>query len=165
MATIQAGAQSVDFTLTGIDNKRYSLSEALKQGPVLAAFFKSSCPVCQFTFPFLERFYRHFRESKAQIWAISQDEPEETRGFVDEYGLTMPGLRVDTRRYPTSNAYGICYVPTIILIGQTGDVIQSSAGFQKNDLVQMARKLEVLTGKKGFILFRDEDDVPDSRAG
>lgn len=165
MTTIRAGTQAADFTLPGIDSKQYSLAEALKQGPVLIAFFKSVCPVCQFTFPFLERFYRHFRETKAQIWAISQDEPDETREFINEYRLTMPVLLDDTRRYPTSNAYGIRYVPSIFLIGQGGDVIQDSAGFQKQDLIQMGRKLEVLTGKKGFIPFRDEDDVPNSRAG
>lgn len=166
MTAIQAGAQSIEFTLPGLDNKQYSLAEALKKGPVLAAFFKSSCPVCQFTFPFLDRFCRHFRDTKAHIWGISQDEADETREFVSEYHLTMPVLLEDVRHnYPTSNAYGIRYVPSIFLIGQGGDVLQSSIGFQRQDLAQMARKLEILTGKKGFVPFRDEDDVPNSKAG
>ena len=165
MAALQAGAQAGEFSLPGMDNNQYSLAEALKQGPVLLAFFKSSCPVCQFTFPFLDRFYRHFRDTKAHIWAISQDDCGETREFINEYRLGMPVLLDDTRRYPTSNAYGVQFVPTVFLIGQAGDILHTAVGFQKQGLIQMGRKLEVLTGKKGFVPFREDDDVPDSRAG
>jgi len=165
MAALEVGARAGDFSLPGMDNKQYSLAEALKQGPVLLAFFKSSCPVCQFTFPFLDRFYRHFRDSKAHVWAISQDDRGETGEFISEYRLGMPVLLDDTRRYPTSNAYGIQIVPTVFLIGQAGDILHTAVGFQKQGLIQMGRKLEVLTGKKGFVPFREDDDVPDSRAG
>lgn len=162
---IQAGARAREFTLPALDQKQYSLAEALKQGPVLAAFFKSSCPVCQFTFPFLDRFYRHFRDTKAHIWAICQDEAGDARNFVSEFRLAMPVLLDDVRTYATSNAYGLTHVPTVFLIGQNGEVLQSSSGFQKQDLIQIARKLEVLTGKKGFVPFREDDEVPDSRGG
>jgi peroxiredoxin len=121
-----------------MDNKQYSLGEALKVGPVLAAFFKTSCPVCQFTFPFLERFYRHFKETKARIWAVSQDDRRDTQEFIDEYGLTMPVLLEDVKHnYPTSNAYGLTHVPSIFLIGQNGEVLHSSVGFNKQDLIQI----------------------------
>lgn len=166
MAALEAGVRAADFTLTGLDKKQYSLAEALKQGPVLAAFFKSSCPVCQFTFAFLDRFYRHFRDTKANIWAISQDDREETEEFRREYRLGMPVLLEDIAHdYPTSNAYGLTHVPSIFLIGQAGDVLLSSVGFQRQDLIQMARRLELLTGKKGFTPFREDDDVPSSKAG
>jgi len=162
---IQAGARAQGFTLLALDQKQYSLAEALKQGPVLAAFFKSSCPICQFTLPFLDRFHRHFRDTKAHVWAICQDEADEARSFVSEFRLAMPVLLEDVRTYATSNAYGLTQVPTIFLIGQNGEIIQSSTGFQKQELIQIARKLEVLTGKKGFVAFREDDEVPDSRAG
>jgi peroxiredoxin len=162
---IQAGARAPAFLLTALDNKQYSLAEALKQGPVLVAFFKSSCPICQLAFPFLDRFYRNFRDTKAHVWAVSQDEADETREFVREFRLGMPVLLEDVRTYATSNAYGLTHVPTIFLVGQNGDVLQSSSGFQKQDLIQIARKLELLTGKKGFVLFREGDDVPSSRPG
>ncbi len=166
MATLEAGARAVDFTLPALDSKQYALAEALKAGPVLAAFFKTSCPTCQFTFPFLERFYRHFRDSKAHIWAICQDKRQEAREFAAEYGLSMPLLLEDPDQdYPVSNAYGLTHVPTIFLIGQAGEILQSSVGFLRKDLVQMARKLETLTGKKGFVPFRDEDEAPDYRSG
>lgn len=162
---IQAGAPAHDFALAALDGKRYSLTEALKEGPVLAAFFKSSCPVCQFTFPFLDRFHRFFRDTKAHVWAISQDEARDASEFAREYELAMPLLIEDVDSYETSNAYGLTHVPSIFLIGQNGEVLQSSVGFQRHDLVQMGRRLELLTGKKGFVPFKDDDDVPNSRAG
>ena len=59
MAALEPDSRAVDFSLAGLDDKKYSLAESLKEGPVLAAFFKSSCPVCQLTFPFLERVHHH----------------------------------------------------------------------------------------------------------
>ncbi len=166
MSALEAGARAADFTLPALDKKTYSLEEALKSGPVLAAFFKSSCPVCQFTLPFLERFYRHFRDTKAHIWAISQDEREEAREFAGEYGLTIPMLLDDVaRHFPASNAYGLTHVPTLFLIDQAGGILQTSVGFVRKDLVQIARKLETLTGKKGFVPFHPDDEVPEWRGG
>lgn len=166
MPAIEAGARAADFQLAALDAKSYSLSAALKQGPVLAAFFKSSCPVCQFTIPFVERFYRHFRDTKAQIWAVSQDDSAESAEFASEYGLTMPVLLDDIDNdYPVSNVYGLTHVPSLFLIGQNGEVLHTSVGFVKKDLMQIGRKLETLTSKKGFTPFREDDDVPEWRGG
>ena len=152
MAALEAGSRALDFALPTVDNKTYSLAESLKEGPVLAAFFKSSCPICQLTFPFLERFQRHFRDTKAQVWAVCQDERQEAQAFAAEYGLTMPVLLDELEQnYPVSNAYGLTHVPTVFLIGQAGDILQTSVGFVRKDLVQMGRKLEVLTSRKGFV--------------
>ena len=68
MSVIPAGASAPPFELPGIDGGRYSLQEALREGPVLAAFFKISCPTSQFTFPFLQRidvYKRQFQASPA----------------------------------------------------------------------------------------------------
>ena len=166
MGALEAESRAGDFLLPGLDDKKYSLAESLKEGPVLAAFFKSSCPVCQLTFPFLERFYHHFRDTKARIWAVCQDEPEEARAFAAEYGLSMPMLLEDVEgHYPVSNAYGLTHVPTLFLIGQAGDILQTSVGFVRKDLLQIGRKLEMLTGRKGFLLFLEDDDAPEWQSG
>ncbi len=166
MSALEAESRAADFLLPGLDNKTYSLAESLKGGPVLAAFFKSSCPVCQLTFPFLERFQHHFRETKAHIWAVSQDEPEEALTFATEYGLSMPVLLENVEHnYPVSNAYGLTHVPTVFLIGQAGDILQTSVGFVRKELVQMGRRLEMLPGRKGFVPFGEADEVPEWQSG
>src|SRR5882672_2029720 len=55
MAALTAGTNAPDISLAAVDGTTFSLQNALQKGPVLAAFFKVSCPVCQygFTFPTL----------------------------------------------------------------------------------------------------------------
>ncbi len=61
MPALDAGVMAPDFTLPTVDGKQVSLKEALKKGPVLLAFFKVSCPVCQYAFPFFERVFESNR--------------------------------------------------------------------------------------------------------
>src|SRR6266852_1166076 len=137
MTRVEAGKVAPSFTLPGMNGTRYSLAEALKKGPVLAAFFKVSCPVCQFTLPFVERLHESYGEEKASIWAISQDDARDTREFCEEFGLHFPAL-VDDDGYPASNAYGLTNVPSIFLIAPDGKVSVTSIGFEKAALEKMA---------------------------
>ncbi len=161
MGAIQAGTLAPEFTWPGTDGKTYSLKDALAQGPMLVAFFKVSCPVCQFTFPFLERFHRHF----GRVWGVSQDQEKDSRAFAREYGITFPILLEDTEDYPTSNAYGLEFVPTIFLLDRSGEILQTSVGFGKKDLEEIAAKMESLLGKKGFSPFQAGEDVPAFKSG
>ena len=75
-------------------------------GPVLLAFFKVSCPTCQFTFPFLERLYQQLREQGVQIWGIVQDKAQDGARFAATFGVTFPIL-IDDSPYKVSRAYGL----------------------------------------------------------
>ena len=55
MTNIAAGNLAPGFSLKSLEDQEYSLGKLLRRGPVVLAFFKISCPVCQFTFPFIER--------------------------------------------------------------------------------------------------------------
>ena len=80
------------FRLKALDGKDVSLGELLENGPVVAAFFKISCPVCQFTFPFLERMYKRYGGDGATFLGISQDDARATKDFAKEFGVTFPML-------------------------------------------------------------------------
>ena len=77
MAALPAGTKAPDFTLpdvsSGKDGGSFSLQAALQNGPVLAAFFKVSCPTCQYTFPFLERIHQAHGDTRITIVGISQE--------------------------------------------------------------------------------------------
>lgn len=161
MAAIETGALAPEFTWSAIDGKSYALKEALAGGPMLVAFFKVSCPICQLAFPYLERFGRYF----GRVWGVSQDDAQGSRDFARSYGVTFPILLEDTRRYPTSNAYGLTHVPSIFLIGGPGEILYTSVGFVKKDFEDLARKMESLTGKKGFSPFHAGEDVPAFKSG
>src|SRR5260370_21814676 len=99
------------FSLQAPDNKEHSLNILLERGPVVAAFFKISCPVCQFTFPFLERLYKSYGGDGVTFLGISQDDARATQNFAKEYGVTFPQL-LDQSGYPVSNAFGLTHMPT-----------------------------------------------------
>src|SRR5689334_4058129 len=131
LALVEAGSRAPDFRLARLDGGHSSLAGLLADGPVLLAFFKVSCPVCQMTFPFLERLHA----AGYSVVGISQDDPGDTRDFNQEFGITFPTL-LDTEEsgFPVSNAYGISSVPTMFLIEPGGAVTRVSEGWMKRDM-------------------------------
>jgi peroxiredoxin len=164
MAKVHAGNKAPNFELTDLDRQRVSLHEALKRGPVVAAFFKVSCPVCQFTFPFLERLFKAYRSDRTTFWAISQDDARDTRDFCAEYGVTFPAL-IDDDGYPASNEYGITNVPTFYLIAPDGSVQIDSVGFGKQALEKISGELARYLGRAVAPVFEPGEIVPDSKPG
>jgi peroxiredoxin len=164
MSKIHAGNKAPDFELKDLDGKRASLREALKRGPVVAAFFKSSCPVSQFTFPFLERLFKAYASDRTTFWAISQDDAEATREFCVEQGVTFPAL-LDEDGYPVSNDYGLTNVPTFYLIAPDGTVQVDSVGFGKKALEKISGELARVLGKRAAPVFQPGEIVPDTKPG
>ena len=165
MTHIVTGNTAPGFSLKALDNKEYSLNKLLERGPVVAAFFKISCPVCQFTFPFLERLHKRYGSDGVTFLGISQDDARSTAGFTKEYGVTFPILIDDEKGYVVSNAYGLTNVPTIFLIDLDGYVKVSSVGFDKKDLETIAAYLSE-RGKISLApLFRPDEVVPANKPG
>jgi len=164
MTTIVAGQTAPDFSLKSIDGTKYSLPELLSRGPVFVSFFKVSCPVCQFTFPFLERLSKRYGSKDVNFLGISQDNARATKEFADEYGVTFPVV-LDAEGYPASNAYGLTNVPTGLLIETDGSVKIASLGFNKKDLEDVAAELSQRHKMPLSALFRPDESVPAHRPG
>jgi peroxiredoxin len=165
MAALNPGTIAPDFTLPATNGQRFSLREALTRGPVLAAFFKISCPVCQYAFPFLQRIYEAYGNKNVTIVGISQNGNKDTAAFIKEYGVTFPVLLDDTDRYPVSNAYGLTNVPTTFWIAPDGEVEISSVGWLRKDMEKFSRLAAEASGTGPRLLFRPEEQVADFRAG
>lgn len=165
MTALTAGTRAPDFKLQSMDGKQFSLQEALVRGPVVAVFFKVSCPVCQYALPFVERIYKAHAQGKVTLVGVSQNEKKDTANFIKEYGLTFPVLLDDTATYPVSNAYGLTNVPTVFWIGQDGEIEISSVGWMRKEIEDINQKAAKLNGKGVDLLFRPEEQVPEFRAG
>jgi peroxiredoxin len=167
MTHIVAGNAAPNFSLKSLDGKGFSLSAGLQKGPVVLAFFKIGCPVCQFTFPFLERLHQRYKSSPdITIVGIGQNGPEKTAAFVKEYGVTFPVLLdPEEKGYIVSNAYGLTMVPTILLVDTDGSVLVSSMGFVKADIETIAERLAERTKLAKAPIFKPSDSVPASRPG
>jgi peroxiredoxin len=164
MGALAPGKKAPAISLKTTNGAQVLLEEALKKGPVLAAFFKVNCPTCQFTFPFLERLYEAYGDSKFTLWGISQDDARDTREFCKEFGIQFPAL-VDGRGYPASNQYGLTNVPTLFLISPGGQIQETSVGFVKADLEKIAAEAAHATGKPPTPLFKPGEVIPETKPG
>ncbi len=164
MTKVVTGQRAPQFSLTGINGRSFALAEALKNGPVVAAFFKISCPVCQFTFPFLERLHKAYGNEGVNFWGISQDDARDTKEFCQECGVTFPML-LDKEGYAVSNQYGLTNVPTLFLIAPDGSVQVSSVGFAKSDLEKISANLAKHLARSPVSVFKPNEVVPDYKPG
>ena len=164
MTDIHSGNSAPDFSLSGLDGKTYTLKALLQRGPVVAAFFKISCPVCQFTVPFLERLFQRYGGNAATFLGISQDDAKSTAKFAAQYGLTFP-IVIDAKGYTASNAYGLTMVPTIFLVETDRTVKVSSMGFAKQDLETIAAELATRQNLSPAALFRSDERIPAQKPG
>ena len=120
------------------------------------AFFKVNCPVCQLTFPFLERIHT---AGGIPIVGISQNCPEDTTEFAREFGVTFPLLLdQEAQGFPASNDYGISSVPTMFLVEPNGSVSRVIEGWNRSEI-------QWLGAKAGVNPIRPDDNVPAWKAG
>ena len=165
MAALTAGTKAPDFELKAMDGKKFSLQEELARGPLVLAFFKVSCPTCQYAFPFLERLYKAYGHKGVTLVCVSQNDPKDTVAFMKEFGVTFPVLLDPPDSYPVSNAYGLTNVPTLFWIAEDGDIELSSVGWLKADFEQINRKMAEAGKIAPAVVFKPGEDVRDYRAG
>jgi peroxiredoxin len=153
---LREGSRAPDFVLPRVDGGEAALHDLVANGPLLLAFFKISCPVCQLTFPYLERLHA---AGTLPIYGISQNDAEDTLEFNRRFGVTFPTLLDrEENSFAVSNAFGISSVPTLFLVERDGTVSRAIEGWQK-------KAVEWLGGKAGMSPFRPGEFVPELKAG
>jgi peroxiredoxin len=158
--------QAPEFALTTMNGKSVILSDLLKRGPAVLAFFKISCPVCQYAFPYLERLQKLHKPEAVSFLGISQDSKRDTQSFVQSYGLTFPVALDEAPRYLASNAYKLTNVPTVYLIDRTGDIEVISVGWSRKDIEEINLKLSMMDpAQQQFPVFKTGEDVAEFKAG
>ena len=153
---LEPGKRAPEFELELLGGGAVPLADILAGGPALLAFFKISCPVCQMTFPFLERLHQ---AGAVRIFGISQNDASDTREFNQEFGVTFPTLLdAEDQGFPASNDYGISSVPTMFLVSPGGTIAHVIEGWRKKEIESLAA-LPVAN------LFRPGEYVPEWKAG
>jgi len=153
---LDAGIRAPEIQGPDLYGRQISVSALLAGGPVLAVFFKGSCPTCQYTFPFLQRMADR---GGLTIVGISQDEPAKTREFCQTYGVRFTVLLDSAKAgYPLSNAYGLTSVPSLFLIETDGLISTAVMGFSRRDLQAIADRFELP-------VFNAGEKIPEFRPG
>ena len=141
---LACGIRAPEFALTTTSGKSLILSKLLNDGPVVLAFFKVSCPVCQYAFPYLERLWQVHKTEPVSFIGVSQDNANDTASFVKKYGVTFPVVLDDPARYIVSNAYKLTNVPTAFLINRGGEIEVGSVGWSRKDIEEINIKLSMM---------------------
>lgn len=158
--------QAQEFSLTTTTGKSIILSETLKRGPAVLAFFKVGCPVCQYAFPYIERLWKNHKTEPVTFLGISQDNLADTEAFVKNYGVTFPVALDDPKRYVVSNAYKLTNVPTVYLIDRDGFIRVSSVGWLRKELEDVNLQLSMMDpNQQRFQLFKSGEDIAEFKAG
>jgi peroxiredoxin len=165
MPALAAGAAAPEISLPLLNGGKFSLAEALKKGPVLAAFFKVSCPVCQLAFPFLQRIYAAYAGANVTVVGISQDAAQDTTNFNKEFGIAFPIALDDIKSYPASNAYQLTNVPTMYWISTGKRIEIASVGWSRQEVEELNTRVAAAAKKPAARLFKPGEDVPELKAG
>ena len=157
MTNFRINSPSPRIVLKDVKGEVYDLQEEARENSfAVLAFFKSSCPVCQYTFPFLNRI--KMANPTLSIYGISQDKLDETEQFIKEYNLCFPVL-IDEDLKKT-RALSLIIVPTIFVLDTESIVNKISIGFVKEDL----EYINLLTGPRPR-LFKTSEDIPEYKPG
>lgn len=165
MPALIAGKVAPEFMLPTMDGQRFSLADARQRGPVVLAFFKITCPVCQYAFPFLERLHQAYKGKGVTIVGVSQNPKKDTAEFLRQFGITFPIALDDPANYKVSNAYGLTNVPTVFYIAPDGEIEISSVGWVRAEIADINAKLADHLHATQAQLFRKGEDVADWKAG
>ena len=159
------GIQAPEFGLTSTAGESFILSKVLKRGPAVLAFFKVSCPTCQYAFPYIERLWQTHKTEPMSVIGISQDSKADTQRFMQQYGATFPVV-VDAPAYIASNAYKLTNVPTIYLVDRAGDIQVSSVGWARSEFEEINLKLSMMdAAKQQYPIFKPGENVVEFKAG
>jgi peroxiredoxin len=166
MQALSPKTTAPDFSLTTVSGKPFALSEALSRGPVVLAFFKVSCPTCQYAFPYFDRIFRAHKTEPVTFVGVSQNDLKDTETFIKQYGITFPVLLEDTKRYKVSNSYGLTNVPTVFLISPEQEIEMTIVGWSRAEVEELNSRLSMIAPDQQSVpIFKPGEQVAEYKAG
>jgi len=163
VAVLEPGALFPSVSLLDGNGER----AGLPKGETLYAFFKTTCPTCELTWPFLDRI-RELGNGTLSVLAVSQDDRGATEAFNERLGVRTETV-YDPEPWRASDAVGLESVPTLFLVDDTGRIRETVVGFQRRKLDELGDRAARRAGREGshepVVLARPGEKVPELRPG
>lgn len=123
------GAVAPNFVLAQFSGDPIELSKVVAENRVvLVNFWATWCGPCRVELPMLDRVYRKYRHDNFALLAISVDSRRDAaERYLAEVDYAFPVLYDATQS--VQDRYGVVSLPTSILIGADGKVIQVFRGY------------------------------------
>ena len=158
---IKAGTAAPDFKLKTPDGKAIQLSKYAKGKTVVLDFWASWCPDCRKDAPEVVRMYEKYHRYGVEFIGVSMDtDVEAWKNAIAKYGIkyTQVSELKKFKETDIAKAYGVKWIPSMVVIGPDGQVKLSTVLTYKVDKYLK----ELTTGayqpaKKGETVYIDGD--------
>ena len=158
---VKVGTAAPDFKMKSPEGKTLQLSKFAKGKTVVLDFWASWCRDCRKDAPEVVRMYEKYRQYGIEFLGISMDtDVEAWKKAIGQFGITYPQVS-ELKKFKETDiakAYGVNWIPSMVVIGPDGQVKLSTVLSYKVDKYLK----ELTTGayqpkQKGESLFIDGD--------
>ncbi len=123
---LSPGAAASPFELP-VAGTGEALRDPWSEGPVVLAFFKTTCPVCHMSAPTVQA----LADAGVRVVGIGQDPPGDIAVYAEMTGQQVLTVS-ESEPYPVSGAFGLTTVPVLFLVGADGVVADTVAGWDRD---------------------------------
>ena len=158
---VKPGTPAPDFKLKTPEGKTILLSKYAKDKTVVLDFWASWCPDCRKDAPEVVRMYEAYRQHGVEFVGISMDtDVEAWKKAVDKFGIKYPQVS-ELKKFKETDiakAYGVNWIPSMVVIGEDGKVKLSTVLTYKVDkYLKECTTGEYKPSRKGEEVFIDGD--------
>ena len=133
---LKAGTVAPDFKMKTPEGKTVQLSKAAKGKTVVIDFWASWCPDCRKDAPEVVRLYEKYRRYGVEFIGVSMDtDVEAWKKAIEKYGIGYPQVSElkKFRETDIAKAYGVKWIPSMVVVGPDGKVKLSTVLSYKVD--------------------------------
>lgn len=132
---VKAGTVAPDFKMKTIDGKTFKLSQ-LKGKTVVLDFWASWCPDCRKDAPEVVRMYKEYAPQGVEFVGVSMDtDIAAWKKACEQYGITYTQVS-ELKKFKETDiakAYGVKWIPSMVVIDKDGKVALSTVLTYKVD--------------------------------
>ncbi len=133
---VKAGTPAPDFKMKTPEGKTIQLSKVAKGKTVVLDFWASWCPDCRKDAPEVVRLYEAYKKYGVEFIGISMDtDVEAWKKAIEKFGITYPQVS-ELKKFKETDiakAYGVKWIPSMVVIGSDGQVKLSTVLTYKVD--------------------------------
>jgi alpha/beta superfamily hydrolase/peroxiredoxin len=158
---VKPGTAAPDFKMKTPDGKDFQFAKFAKGKTVVLDFWASWCPDCRKDAPEVVRLYETYRQYGIEFIGVSMDtDVEAWKSAIEKYGITYPQVSELKKFKDTdiSKAYGVKWIPSMVVVGPDGQVKLSTVLTYKVDkYLKELTTGEYQAAQKGEAVYIDGD--------